>query len=87
MRIMRTECVSSGLRVPKSFHEMIHADRATKGREVTGEEWPHPEEHRAMMAGRHFAERHRKAVEEALKGGKPVPPEVLSDYPDLTAKK
>jgi len=29
---------------------------------------------------------HKKAVEEALKEGKPVPPEVLRDYPDLAEK-
>jgi hypothetical protein len=29
---------------------------------------------------------HRAAVESALAGGKPVPPKVLADYPDLAAK-
>lgn len=29
---------------------------------------------------------HKSAVEQALKEGKPVPPEVLADYPDLTPK-
>lgn len=31
-------------------------------------------------------ETHRSAVEAALKAGKPVPPEVLADYPDLAPK-
>lgn len=33
-----------------------------------------------------FAGGHKMVVEDALEAGKPVPPEVLADYPDLAAK-
>lgn len=40
------------------YHEMVHADRGAKGRTITPDaQWPHPEEHRALMAGKFFAER------------------------------
>lgn len=35
---------------------------------------------------RDLIRRHQQAVEQALSEGKPVPPEVLKDYPDLAAK-
>lgn len=35
---------------------------------------------------RHVREAHRSNVEAALAAGKPVPPEVLADYPDLAQK-
>lgn len=39
---------------------------------------------RGLDAGRGLAaSRHRRYVEEALAAGRPVPPEVLADYPDL----
>lgn len=41
---------------------------------------------RTTGAGLKWIEDHRPTVERALKEGKPVPTEVLSDYPDLAAK-
>jgi len=36
--------------------------------------------------GRFFGKAHRLLILEALTAGKPVPPEVLADYPDLAAR-
>lgn len=47
------------------YHEMVHADRGAKGRTITPDaQWPHPEEHRALMAGKFFAERAKSSSTE-----------------------
>jgi hypothetical protein len=35
------------------------------------------------VEGTHSAQTHKEAIQQALREGKPVPPEVLADYPDL----
>lgn len=47
------------------YHEMIHADRYAKGRQVDKNvKWPHPEEHRALVGGMKLAKRAEQQFEE-----------------------
>lgn len=78
------------------LEEGAHAMRESKGREspktsMTGFDWDAyealPHEQSAAAMSEHalsLGEKdHREFVEEALAAGKPVPPEVLADYPEL----
>lgn len=62
-------------------------DKAKEAREALGKEpWQRKRDDVKRVIGMPDA-RHRKYVEQAIKDGKKVPPEVLKDYPDLVPKK
>jgi len=73
-------------------------DLAEKIPEAKAEQFPHPK-HIDLLIDKYegnvrkpglwslmWDELHKRRIEQALKEGKPVPPEVLKDYPDLAEK-
>lgn len=57
-----------------------------KNRKIKGQSAKDYKKNEAEIEKRYGTATHRAAVESALAAGKPVPPEVLADYPDLAAK-